>query len=149
MASTIERWMKLALHTVKPRDSVAYARALIEEHRINHLPVVQAGRLVGIVTDRDLRDAPRVVQIASAEASGQRGKVDPDQIPVEAVMSSNVITLRPTDTIDEAARVMLKERFGALLVTENGALRGILTRSDLLEALLDVSKLLEENGVKS
>ncbi|HTW88123.1 MAG TPA: CBS domain-containing protein, partial [Candidatus Binataceae bacterium] len=59
------------------------------------------------------------------------------------------ITLRPTDTIDEAARVMLKERFGALLVTENGALRGILTRSDLLEALLDVSKLLEENGVKS
>ncbi len=149
MAFTIERWMKLAVHTVKPHDSVAHARSLIEQHRINQLPVVQAGRLVGIVTDRDLRDAPRAVEIAAAAASGQRTKADPDKIPIETVMSSNVITLRPTDTIEEAARVMRRERCGALPIVEKGVLRGILTRSDLLEVLLEMSQRLQEKGIES
>lgn len=148
MALTIERWMKLAVHTIKPRDSVAHARTLIEEHRINQLPVVQAGRLIGIVTDRDLRDASRAVGIAAEAVSGHQGKADPDKIPVEAVMSSNVITLRPTDTIEEAARVMRRERFGALPIVEKGALRGILTRSDLLEVLLEMSARLQEKGIE-
>ncbi|HUY20615.1 MAG TPA: CBS domain-containing protein [Candidatus Binataceae bacterium] len=148
MALTIERWMKLAVHTVKPRDSVAHARTLIEEHRVNQLPVVQAGRLVGIVTDRDLRDAPRAVEIAAVAASGHHGKADPDKIPVETVMSTNVITLRPTDTIEEAARVMRRERYGALPIVEKGVLRGILARSDLLEVLLDLCTRLQEKGIE-
>jgi CBS domain-containing protein len=49
--------MKFVVHTVKPHDSVAHARALLEEHRINQLPVLFDNHLVGIVTDRDLRDA--------------------------------------------------------------------------------------------
>ncbi len=148
MAFTIERWMKLTVHTVKPLDSVGHARALLEEHRVNQLPVVQAGKLLGIVTDRDLRDATRAVELASTAASGHPGKADPDKIAVESVMSSNVMTLKPTDTIEQAARLMRRERFGAIPIVEKGTLRGILTRSDLLEVLLAMSQRLHEKGIE-
>ena len=149
MTFTIERWMKMTVHTVKPRDSVAHARALLEEHRINQLPVVHNGKLVGIVTDRDLRDAPRVVEIASSAAAGvQQGKADPESIAVESVMTTNVITLKPGDSIEEAARLMRRERFGALPIVEKGVLRGILTRSDLLDVLLAMSGRMHEKGIE-
>ena len=53
----IEKWMKREVHCIKPLDSIQHARDLMEEHRINQLPVVVNGRLVGIITDRNLRDA--------------------------------------------------------------------------------------------
>jgi len=61
-------WMKVPSHTVKPYDSVAHARAILEQYRINQLPVVVNERLTGIVTDRDLRDAPQAVQVSAAAA---------------------------------------------------------------------------------
>ena len=136
----IERWMKFAVHTVKPLDSVAHARALLEEHRINQLPVVVNGRVVGIVTDRDLRDAPRAVQIASAEAEDKdTAPTTPEQIPVEAVMTTNVLTLEPKDSLTRAASLMRHERIGAIPIVENGVLHGIITRSDILDAFLKIS----------
>src|SRR5262249_34689279 len=56
-AMRVDGSMKRPVLTVKPRDSIAHARAIMEEHRVNQLPVVVDDRLVGIVTDRDLRDA--------------------------------------------------------------------------------------------
>ena len=53
----VKEWMSRSLHVVKPHDSVRHAREILEQYRINQLPVVQRDRLVGIVTDRDLRDA--------------------------------------------------------------------------------------------
>jgi acetoin utilization protein AcuB len=136
----IERLMKFEVHTVKPLDTVAHARALLEEHRINQLPVVVNGRLVGIVTDRDLRDAPRAVQIASAEAGDKdTAPTTPEEIPVEAVMTTNVLTLEPKDSLTRAASLMRQERIGAIPIIENGVLRGIITRSDILNAFLKIS----------
>jgi len=83
---TCERWMSLKLHTVKPLDSVAHARALLEEHRINQLPVVTNDKLIGIVTDRDLRDAVNMVA-TSARVAGMGGQA-PEQISIESVMSA-------------------------------------------------------------
>ena len=90
------QWMTAKVHTVKPLDSVAHARALIEEHRINQLPVVKDGRLMGIVTDRDLRDAVNAVTV-SANMAGTMEPVPgtPEQTPVEAVMTHNAMTLSP------------------------------------------------------
>ncbi len=133
----IERWMKLAVHTVKPLDSVAHARALLEEHRINQLPVVVDGRLVGIVTDRDLRDAARAAQIAATKTGEpETALTNPDEIPVEAVMTPNVLTLLPSDTLEKAASLMRRERIGSVPIVTKGVLEGILTRSDVLGAFL-------------
>src|SRR5271157_1848445 len=134
----IEEWMKTPLHTVKPHDSVAHARAILEEYRINQLPVVVGSKLVGIVTDGDLRDAPLAVRL-SATAAGEpeaEAVVEPGDIAVEDVMTDAVLTLSPSDKLDKAARLMRKERVGALPILEKGRLVGILARSDILDAFV-------------
>lgn len=136
----VEEWMTLEVETVKPRDSVAHARALLEERRINQLPVVVNGRLVGIVTDRDLRDAVSTATAASAEAAGARPELmNPDSIPVEAVMTAKAMFVRPDDPMEKAAALMRRERIGALPVVEGRALRGIVTRADILRAFIELA----------
>jgi acetoin utilization protein AcuB len=142
---TIERWMKHPVVSVKPGDSARHAREIMEHHRINQLPVVYDGALIGIVTDRDLRDAfPSV--FASARAASRRptrddARADPDTIPVEDVMSPNALTLSPRDSMATAAQLMRRERIGALPIVEGARLVGILTRSDVLDAFVADERL--------
>ena len=91
--------MKHPVITVKPRDSALHARGVMEQHRINQLPVVTDGRLVGIVTDRDLRD---VFPPVSEAATRSRAHVDPATIPVEDVMAHEVLALGPATTAARA-----------------------------------------------
>jgi acetoin utilization protein AcuB len=128
----IAKWMKPHPRSLKAHDSIQHAREVMEEHRINQLPVVRDGHLVGIVTDRDLRDAfPSVLADPMRKTTP-----DPHTIMVESVMSANVLTLAPGDDIITAAQLMRRERVGALPIVDGGRLVGILTRSDLLGALI-------------
>jgi acetoin utilization protein AcuB len=133
----IEQWMTANPLTVKPHDSVAHARAILKEHRINQLPVMLSGTLVGIVTDRDLRDAMGAMY-AAAEASGNPSRLErhAEEIAIEVVMTANAITIEPYDTMERAAVLMRRERIGALPVVHRGELRGIVTRTDVLRAYL-------------
>jgi acetoin utilization protein AcuB len=137
----IEAWMKHPVITVKPHDSARHAREVMEKHRINQLPVVIDDRLVGIITDRDLRDAfPSIFD--SAESLTRRARksgADPATIPVEDVMTSTVLTLAPAATVEDAARLMRRERIGALPIVDGTRLVGILSRSDVLDAFAELS----------
>jgi CBS domain-containing protein len=62
-----------------------------------------------------------------------------EQIPVETVMTTNVLTLKPKDSLTEAASLMRQERIGAIPIVEDGVLRGIITRSDILDAFLRIN----------
>lgn len=130
-------WMTATVQTVKPLDSVAHARSLLEERRINQLPVVRDGMLAGIVTDRDLRDALNAIT-TSANAAGTIEPVPrtPEQIAVEGVMTHNVMTLSPESSIVAAAELMRRERIGAVPIVDGHALVGIITRSDILKAFV-------------
>lgn len=132
----VRRWMKAPVQSVKPLDSIQRARTLMEEHRINQLPVIVDGRLVGIVTDRDLRDAfPSVFD--AAVPSRKRPKVssaDPQKVTVEMVMSPDATTVSAASSMADAARLMRKLRIGAVPVLDGGRVVGMLTRSDVLEA---------------
>jgi hypothetical protein len=92
-------------------------RELLERRRINKLPVVVDGRVVGIFTDRDLRDAfPSLLEtLVPPRRHPRKTGVDPEEILVEDVMTPNVITLALQDTVDEAARIMRRARIGAVL----------------------------------
>ena len=128
----IARWMRHPVVTAKPLDTVRHARELMAAHRINQLPVVRDGRLVGIVTDRDIRDAsPSVFEAATRQSSEKEPSAT---VPVEYVMTANVLTLPPKASIADAARLMRRERIGAVPIVEGGRLVGILARSDVLEA---------------
>jgi CBS domain-containing protein len=117
----VKHSMNSPVHTVKPHDNIAHARALLERHRINQLPVVVDGALVGIVTDRDLRNnTPAAAEQAAADIARVKlpGADDLARILVEQVMSGKVISLGPEDDLADAVRIMRRERFGALPVMD-------------------------------
>jgi len=119
----IREIMSRRVVTVTPDTTLGEARHLLAEHRIRRLPVMIGRRLVGIVSDRDVR---------SASASH-------DRTPVAQIMTRNVVTATSQMRVDEAARIMLDGRFGGLPVVDGGGeLTGIVTETDLLRALIDV-----------
>ena len=138
----IASWMKPAVITVKPRDSARHAREVMEKLRINQLPVVIDDRLVGILTDRDLRDAfPSVFEPGEPFARWtHRPGADPVAIRVEEVMTPTVLTLAPSASVADAARLMRRERIGTIPIVDGGRLVGILSRSDVLDAFQELSR---------
>jgi acetoin utilization protein AcuB len=136
----IEPWMKHPVTAVRPQDSARHAREVKEEHRFNQLPVVVEGRLVGIVTDRDLREVfPSVFESPEPwEHRGRKSGSDPATIPVEDVMTRNVLALAPGAFVADAARLMRRERIGAIPIVDGERLVGILTRSDVLDAYVEL-----------
>lgn len=135
----IRKWMKHPVHSVKPLDSIQHARELMETHRVNQLPVVVDRRLVGIITDRDLRDAfPSVFDALSEPRKPGVATADPATVTVEMVMTYNVTTVGPGASMGDAARLMRRQRIGALPVVEGERIVGMLTRSDVLDAFVDV-----------
>lgn len=135
----VRDWMQRQVHHVRPLDTIAHARAVLEEHRVNQLPVLVNGRLVGILTDRDLRDAfPSVFSpglFAETPATTQPTR-SPEKIRVQEVMTENVLTLTPDAPLAEAAQIMRRQRVGSLPIVEDDRLVGIITRSDMLEAFI-------------
>src|SRR5574337_547383 len=128
----VRDWMVPDPVTVSPRATVAEAKSLLEAHHIRHLPVMDHDRLVGMITDRDIR-----------LASMPRARMEPARpdallplIRVEQVMTPDPTTASPGMSIAEAARLMLERRYGGLPVIADGRLVGIITQVDLLKALI-------------
>jgi acetoin utilization protein AcuB len=119
--------------TLKPHDSLQHAHDRLRKYRINQFPVVRDGSLVGIVTDRDIRDAYpsslRRIRTEDIEEFAEERTVD-------QIMTREVVTISPEATLRDAALRLRQYRLGALPVMEEGQLVGIITRSDLLEAML-------------
>lgn len=120
--------------SVDPQNSVATAIRLMRTGQLRRLPVVQDGRLVGIVTSGDVR---RITGLSSVVRDPSGDNFLWQHIPVANMMTFDVITASPDMLIAEAARLMIEHKIGGLPVVESGRLVGILTTSDLLEALID------------
>jgi acetoin utilization protein AcuB len=115
--------------TVGPQTSAADALKLCRDRRIRHLPVVEDGRLVGMVSDRDLRSATPALGDPNRAAALE-------EIRVVDAMNTDLHTADPEDPIENAAREMFERRIGSLPVTDGGELVGILTASDVMRALV-------------
>jgi len=135
--ATVERWMPVNPYTVRPDDSVTLAIMLIEEHHINQLPVVvEDRRLVGIITDRDLRDAWTLTSKNKKQTRRKNTGIASDKILVGALMTRNVVTVSPDDSLKRAAQLMRTKRIGSLPVVALTHLKGVITRSDILDAFI-------------
>ena len=134
MRLAVRDWMHADPLVVQAHESIERARIICEEHRINQLPVLSGKVLVGIVTDRDLRDA--FPSVAEEARDPERAHGETASTRVDSVMSSRVLTVDADDTVSHAATLMQEERIGALPVTSGGRLVGILTRHDLMRALV-------------
>ncbi len=129
--------MKSPVLTVGPEVALEDAYRLLLEKGIRHLPVVAEGKVVGILTDRDIR-------LATSHLN-PKGPC-PGCAQVGEVMTRGVITAHPLDPVEEAARVMRERKIGCLPVLEDGALVGIVTGIDLLDALLRLTGVTEPSG---
>ena len=126
-------WMTESVLAVETFDSIGVARRLMAKHRINQLPVLDHDVLVGIVTDRDLRDAyPTSMMINRGKAIDRFA----DSVTVEEVMSHDVFTVRPDTPLKKAVGLLRRHRIGSLPVVKNKNLVGIITRSDILDFVL-------------
>jgi acetoin utilization protein AcuB len=114
----VRDYMSAKVITVGRQCPIADARASLRQHRIRQIPVVDKGRLVGIITDRDLRSAPAATQT------------------VGEVMAAKPTVIGPGTPIDEAARALRKLKVGALPVVDRNRLVGIITTADVLDAFV-------------
>ncbi len=129
----VREWMHPLPETATPDMPIAQARRLMQQGRFRHLPVTEGGRLVGIVTDRDIR-----LPLPTAAATVSLGAADEAlaRLAVRDVMTAPAITVEPERPVEEAARLMLDFRVGALPVVEGDRVIGILSETDLLRAWL-------------
>ena len=118
-------------------ETVQAASRLMRAHHIRHLPVVDAaGTLLGIVTDRDIRQilfAPPLRTQAADPATL------PEQITVDEIMSVPAVTTTPFADLAEAAKVMHDHKIGALPVVDCGRVVGILSEVDVLRAFYELA----------
>lgn len=121
--------MQTKLHTVTPVTTLPEALRLTSQRGVRHLPVLDGDRLVGILSDRDLKRA-----MASPATSLEAHELTYllDRLRVEEIMTRTVIMIGPMFPIEEAARLMVLEKIGALPVTEDGHLIGLVTETDVL-----------------
>jgi CBS domain-containing protein len=126
--------------TVDKHASLRMARQLLDQYRIRHLLVVDGKRLVGIVTDRDLRQA---APSSKSPLTVSERREFMDELKVMEVMSRRLITGAPTTTVRQAAKVMVQEKIGCLPVVDGNQLVGIVTEADLLEVLVRAERAKE------
>ena len=120
--------------TASPSATLGEARALLDRHRVRHVVVLEGDQLVGIITDRDIRQASLPHPPGQPHPEG-----DPlmDLIRVGQAMTKEVITVTPETPLEHAAMLLIYHRIGGLPVVKEGRLVGIITETDLLEALLE------------
>ena len=115
---------------VRPEDDLDAIRNLMERRRVRHVPVVDPnGCLVGLVTHRDLL---RHAAAESAEMLLPPQQFAPTRVPVERMMTTDLVTVGPETDIRFAAQTMYARKYGCLPVVDHGRLVGILTESDFV-----------------
>jgi acetoin utilization protein AcuB len=128
--------------TVDADDSMQDAMALLKEHSIRRLPVMKKGKLVGIVTDRDLKNASAsdATTLEIHELLYLLTKVK-----VKQIMTKDPITVPPDYTVEETAQVLLESKIsGVPVVDDSGKVVGTITQSDLFRVLMSLTGI--ENG---
>lgn len=141
----IDKSMTRRVITIGPDAGVLEARGKMEENGIRHLPVVdEYNRVIGMITDRDIRSALPSVFSTCREDTKEIQQIS--ALKVGDVMNKKVITTSPMDTLEDALLLMHKSNKGALpVVARDGKLKGIISRRDLIGAFISVLGI-EEPG---
>lgn len=133
MPPTVEHIMSREPACIAPGATLRAARELMRERNCRRLPVVENGKLVGILSDRDVSRATNSPFILR-----ERNFDDAllDQLTVRACMSQRPITVTPRTPIVDAAKLMRDRKIGGLPVVDKETLVGIVTETDLLHYLI-------------
>ncbi len=139
----VRKKMKKDLITITKDERMTTAKKILKEKNIRHLPVVDGKKLVGLVSNMDIRKAE-----ASPATSLEIRELHYllDKITVGEIMTRNVITISPDISVEEAATLLHDNKIGCLPVVEDGNLVGIITENDVMEILIDVMGMNEKGS---
>jgi acetoin utilization protein AcuB len=126
---TVQMYMARVLHVVEASDPLSKAEELMSTFGIRHLPVLQKEKVIGILSDRDVKLAGSIM---GAEAA---------KLPVIDVCSQNPYMVEPNTPLSEVAAKMADKQYGSVLVLENKKLVGIFTTVDICRVLCDMIKV--------
>lgn len=133
----VKNWMSQDVIAIDVNDSMIDAMKLLKENDIRMLPVMKKGKLVGIVTDRDLKKAS-ASDATVLEIHELTYLIS--EIKVKQIMTENPITVSPDFTVEETAEVLLKNRISGVPVTDDqGQVVGIITQNDLFRVLISLT----------
>src|SRR3954447_19327579 len=116
--------------TLGPGASAAKAWSVCQERNIRHVPIVEEGRLVGLVSDRDLRNV--------RGGRGDRESDTPRWVSLGDMMTRDIVTIHPLDTIEHAAREIYDRKIGCVPVVADDELVGIITSADMMHTLIQL-----------
>ncbi len=135
----IRNFMTKNVITIDAEESMPKAIQLLKQHKINMMPVTHQGKLVGVITDRDLKQAS---PSEATDLEKHEIKYLLNKIKIKGIMTKNVITIPPDYTIEEAAEVLMNHDIsGAPVVNDQGQMEGIITSTDLYKSLIALSGL--------
>lgn len=138
----VANWMTTNVITITPEHSMMKASKLMKDKGISRLPVVdESGRIVGIVSDRDVKDASpsKATTLDVHELYYLLS-----EIKIADIMTKKVVTIRDTETVEKAAVLMLEGNFGGLpVVNEEDHVVGIITDTDIFKVLVEISGIYE------
>ena len=139
----VRKKMHKDLVTVTKDEKMTVAKKVMKEKNIRHLPVVDGKKLIGLVTNMDIRKAE-----ASPATSLEIRELHYllDKLTVGEIMTRNVITISPDISIEEATTLLHDNKIGCLPVVEDGNLVGILTENDVMEILIEVMGMKEKGS---
>ena len=130
----VQDYMTLAPHSIGSEQTIARAALIMNDHRIRHLPVLHGGKLVGILTDRDIK---------LVEAFRD---VDPTQIRVAEAMTEAPYCAEPETPLDEVVERMAANKYGSAVVLRNQQVVGIFTLVDACRALCELLRARPATG---
>jgi acetoin utilization protein AcuB len=123
---TIQKYMTTAPHSIGVDQTLAYAHEVMRKHSIRHLPVLTGGRLVGLLTERDLGLVESLKD------------VDPTVVRVGDAMSTSVYAVSPDALLDEVLREMATHKYGCVVAMANHKVVGIFTMVDVCNAFANL-----------
>ncbi len=141
----VKNWMSRNLITVGPNDSMMNAVNLLREHDIRMLPVLKDGRLVGVVTDRDIKRAS-ASDATTLEIHELMYLVS--KVKISDIMTAKVVTVPEDYTVEETAEILLEKKIsGAPVVDGEGTVKGVITQTDLFKVLISITGV-EKRGIQ-
>ena len=123
MTHAVDEFMTRLVHTIGSQSPLSDAHRLMNDHAIRHLPVLEGGKLVGVVSMRDLH----LIETLKG--------VDPKEVTVDEAMSQDAYTVPPGTALIEVARTMAQHKYGSAVIARDGKVEGIFTTIDALKAL--------------
>ncbi len=123
---TVQKYMSTNPHSIGREQPLAKAHDVMRENKIRHLPVLDGGRLIGMITLRDLHLVETLKD------------VDPKKITVEEAMSSTVYSVSPDAPLDDVVAEMAEHKYGSAVVMQNNKVVGIVTTVDVCRALAEL-----------